>query len=44
MWTLVGTDTVPMATTVYVGLAVTSHDNALLSATIFDHVVVSAHN
>lgn len=43
-WTLVGTNTVPMATTVYVGLAVTSHDNALLSAAIFDHVVVSAHN
>ena len=41
-WTAVGTDTVPMATTVYVGLAVTAHNNALLSAAVFDHVVVSA--
>ncbi len=41
-WTLVGTDTVPMATMVYVGLAVTAHNNALLSTAVFDHVVVSA--
>ncbi len=41
-WTPVGTDTVPMATTIYVGLAVTAHNNALLSTAIFDHVVVSA--
>lgn len=41
-WTLVGTDTVPMAPTVFVGLAVTAHNNALLSTAVFDHVVVSA--
>jgi len=41
-WTPVGTDTVPMATMVYVGLAVTAHNNALLSTAVFDHVVVSA--
>ena len=41
-WTPVGTDTVTMATTVYVGLAVTSHNNTLLSTAVFDHVVVSA--
>jgi len=41
-WTPVGTDTVPMATAVYVGLAVTAHNNALLSTAVFDHVMVSA--
>jgi len=41
-WTLVGTDTVPMAPTVFVGLAVTAHNNTLLSTAVFDHVVVSA--
>jgi regulation of enolase protein 1 (concanavalin A-like superfamily) len=41
-WTLVGMDTVPMATAVYVGMALTSHNNALLSTAVFDHVVVSA--
>jgi len=41
-WTPVGTDTVPMSTTVYVGLAVTAHNNALLNTALFDHVVVSA--
>jgi regulation of enolase protein 1 (concanavalin A-like superfamily) len=39
-WTWVGTDTIPMAQMVYVGLAVTSH-NTLASATCtFDHVSV----
>jgi len=43
-WTPVGTDTVPMAATVYVGLAVTAHNNALLNTALLDHVVVSASN
>jgi regulation of enolase protein 1 (concanavalin A-like superfamily) len=39
-WTLVGTDTISMATTVYVGLAVCSHKAGWLSTAVFDHVVV----
>jgi subtilisin family serine protease len=38
-WVLVGSDTVSMtATTVYVGLAVTSHNNATLGTATFDSV------
>jgi len=37
-WTTIGTNTVPMAATVYVGLAVTSHDNTLLNTSTFDNV------
>jgi len=33
-WTLVGIDTIPMASTVYIGLAVTSHSTARCTATI----------
>jgi regulation of enolase protein 1 (concanavalin A-like superfamily) len=39
-WALVGTDTVPMAATVYVGLALTSHDNSQLATATFDHVSI----
>ncbi|HTI38813.1 MAG TPA: Ig-like domain-containing protein [Vicinamibacterales bacterium] len=35
-WTLVGTDTIPMATTVYVGLAVTSHTTSASATCTFD--------
>jgi regulation of enolase protein 1 (concanavalin A-like superfamily) len=38
-WTLVGSDTIPMTNTVYVGLAVSSHTTAAATAT-FDNVVV----
>jgi hypothetical protein len=37
-WTLVGTDTIPMATTVYVGLAVSSHVSGTLATATFDNV------
>jgi regulation of enolase protein 1 (concanavalin A-like superfamily) len=37
-WTLVGTDTIPMAATVYVGLAVSSHTTATAALATFDHV------
>jgi regulation of enolase protein 1 (concanavalin A-like superfamily) len=39
-WTLVGTDTIPMAPTVYVGLGVTSHTAQSAATCTFDHVVV----
>jgi hypothetical protein len=37
-WTLVGTDTIPMAATVYVGLAVSSHVSGTLATATFDNV------
>ncbi|HEY0077641.1 MAG TPA: hypothetical protein VGB73_03275 [Pyrinomonadaceae bacterium] len=40
-WQLVGTDSVGMARNVYIGLAVTSHDNSHLCAVTFDHVTVN---
>ncbi len=39
-WTLVGTDTVPMSATLYVGLAVTAHNNTVLNASAFSNVDV----
>ena len=39
-WTLVGTDVVPMSATLYVGLAVTAHNNTLLSAASIGNVTV----
>jgi PKD repeat protein len=39
-WVAVATDTVALGTTVYVGLAVTSHDIANLAAATFDNVQV----
>jgi regulation of enolase protein 1 (concanavalin A-like superfamily) len=39
-WTLLGTDTIGMTSTVYVGLAVTSHDNGAAATATFDNVVV----
>jgi YD repeat-containing protein len=41
-WTLVGTAAVGMASTVYIGMAVTSHNNAALCAASFDNVGVDA--
>lgn len=40
-WTQQGTITFPMASTAYVGLAVTSHDNTQLATATFDHVTVN---
>ena len=40
-WTVVGTDTIPMAGTVYVGLAVTSHVPGTLASATFTDVTVA---
>jgi subtilisin family serine protease len=37
-WTFVGSDTFAMGTTVYAGVAVSSHDNAVLAAATFDQL------
>ena len=41
-WTFVDTETVQMPSTIYVGLAVTSHDSSVTSTAGFSNVVVSA--
>ena len=41
-WTTVGTDTIPMGDTVYVGLAVTSRDRRRLAQGIFSKVTVNS--
>ena len=41
-WSLVGSDTISMATNVYFGLALTSHNNAVLCTAKFDSVNASA--
>jgi hypothetical protein len=40
-WTLVGADTIPMASSVYIGLGVGSHTTATAATATFDHVVVT---
>jgi len=40
-WTLIGSDSIPMASTVYVGVAVTSHNPNARSAAVFTNVTVS---
>jgi hypothetical protein len=40
-WTAIGNYTVPMASQVHVGLAVTSHANGVLNTAVFDNVVIS---
>ncbi|PYV44646.1 MAG: hypothetical protein DMG06_05675, partial [Acidobacteria bacterium] len=37
-WVLVGSDTLPMTATVYIGLAVTAHNNTLLNTSTFDNI------
>jgi regulation of enolase protein 1 (concanavalin A-like superfamily) len=39
-WTLVGTDTIPMASSVYIGLAVTSHNTSASTTSEIDSVTV----
>jgi regulation of enolase protein 1 (concanavalin A-like superfamily) len=39
-WTLVGSQSIPMDASVYVGLALTSHDNTSLARATFDGVLV----
>jgi len=41
-WTLLGTRTIPMNQTIYVGLSVTSHSNSILSTAIFDNVSIQS--
>jgi len=41
-WTQVGTDTVTMATDVYIGLAVTSHNDGTLCTAVFDNISYAA--
>jgi hypothetical protein len=41
-WTLVGTDTISMPSTIYVGLALTSHDDTALATATYDNVSVSS--
>jgi regulation of enolase protein 1 (concanavalin A-like superfamily) len=40
-WTQAGSDTVPMTTTVFAGLAVTAHNNAAVAVATFDSVSVT---
>jgi regulation of enolase protein 1 (concanavalin A-like superfamily) len=40
-WTLVGSDTIPMGTTFYVGLGVSSHSTTTLATGTFDNVTIS---
>jgi hypothetical protein len=40
-WTNIGGATVTMGTTSYVGLAVTSHNNAVLGTAVFDNISIS---
>ena len=37
-WAQIGSATISMATSVYVGLAVTSHNNGVLNTSILDNV------
>ena len=40
-WTVIGTETTTMAATIYVGLAVTSHDTGVTAVATFDSVTVT---
>ena len=40
-WVVVGTDTIPMGTTVYVGLAVSSHTTSTAATGVFDNVSIN---
>jgi regulation of enolase protein 1 (concanavalin A-like superfamily) len=39
-WTEIGTDTIPMASGVFVGLAVTSHNTSSSATSTFDNVSI----
>ncbi|HVZ23933.1 MAG TPA: phospholipase D-like domain-containing protein, partial [Vicinamibacterales bacterium] len=41
-WSLVGSDTIAMGSTIYVGLALTSHDNSAIATATFDNVASDA--
>jgi hypothetical protein len=42
-WDLVGTESIPMGSSVYIGLAVTSHDAALTCEAVFTNVTTSGN-
>lgn len=42
VWTLIGTDTISMAAQVYIGMVVTSHNNAVLCDATLDNVIVTS--
>ena len=42
-WVLIGTDTIPMGSTIAVGLAISSHVDGTLSTATFDNVTVGAN-
>ena len=37
-WSAIGSDTIPMGSTVYIGLAVTAHNNSSLCTAAFDNL------
>jgi uncharacterized repeat protein (TIGR01451 family) len=37
-WAFIGSQTIPMASTVYIGLAVTSHNDGILCTAVFDNI------
>ena len=41
-WTLIGTDTIPMGSAAYVGIAVTSHNPAATTTAVVDNFTVGA--
>jgi regulation of enolase protein 1 (concanavalin A-like superfamily) len=41
-WTLIGYQTISMANTVYIGLAVTAHNSSLVNTSTFDNISVGA--
>jgi regulation of enolase protein 1 (concanavalin A-like superfamily) len=41
-WTLVGTDTIAMGSTIYVGLPLTNHDDSALATATYDNVTVDS--
>ena len=41
-WTTIGSDTIPMADTVYVGLAVTSHNTTTATTAVIDSMTITA--
>jgi beta-glucanase (GH16 family)/uncharacterized protein YjdB/chitodextrinase len=43
-WTQIGTETIAMTSAVNVGLAVTSHNDAVLSTAVFDNVSITSGN
>lgn len=41
LWQTIGTSTIPMGSSVHIGLAVTSHNDGVLCTAVFDHVTHS---